>query len=274
MRTLKSTNPQTDLDSKAKQRYLNDSLDAQDIASIINIMTSLYHKGEVLLRNKSYAEAYIAKKEFLMFFEKKLDKHNWYVPYTFQQSISALERMKTTIEHQLPSILSHIGMKKATQNDYCSSQQSTYMHDYSPIASTTRNPKRKSPRKKEEAEDLPELERVKSAGDSLRRVLYPTKLIEEFVSNTEHNTRNSIETCGVLCGILGTNSKKKPPYMVTRIFIPEQKGTSNMCITRNYEEIYDYVTSNDLLVLGWIHTHPDYVPFLLLHNIDMLFELC
>lgn len=95
-----------------------------------------------------------------------------------------------------------------------------------------------------------------SKSPGLIHVFYPSNLISRFIMISEPNTKNNIETCGILCGV------KRDSYFVTNIFVPDQQGTSDMCVTCNYEEIEQYVNNNNLLVLGWIHTHPGYDCFL------------
>lgn len=40
------------------------------------------------------------------------------------------------------------------------------------------------------------------------------------------------------------------------------KGSSDMCSMTNEEELFDFCFSNELLTLGWIHTHPRQACFL------------
>lgn len=55
----------------------------------------------------------------------------------------------------------------------------------------------------------------------------------------------------MLCGILKNNA-----LFITRLIIPEQTSTSDTCETLNEEELFDYCDKEELLVVGWIHTHP------------------
>ena len=51
--------------------------------------------------------------------------------------------------------------------------------------------------------------------------------------------------------------------------IPEQEVTSDTCDMKDEEELFKYVDGEDLMVLGWIHTHPMYECFMSsvdLHN--------
>jgi len=79
----------------------------------------------------------------------------------------------------------------------------------------------------------------------------PTQLIEHFLILSKQNTLANIETCGILCGIVSNDSLK-----ITALLIPKQKGTSDTCTTTNEEELLVYQDTNNLLTLGWIHTHP------------------
>ncbi|CZT52151.1 related to STAM-binding protein [Rhynchosporium secalis] len=89
------------------------------------------------------------------------------------------------------------------------------------------------------------------SGEPLRTVFLPPTLRNEFLRHAEPNTRNNLETCGMLCGTLISNA-----LFIQRVVIPEQKSTSDTCETVNESTLFDYVTSEDMMLLGWIHTHP------------------
>ena len=61
----------------------------------------------------------------------------------------------------------------------------------------------------------------------------------------------------MLCGILKNNA-----LFITRLIIPEQTSTSDTCETLNEEELFDYCDKEELLVIGWIHTHPTQTCFM------------
>ncbi|KAI8368045.1 hypothetical protein BD560DRAFT_399150 [Blakeslea trispora] len=94
-------------------------------------------------------------------------------------------------------------------------------------------------------------------GEPLRRMLLPQGIQAQFLSIAEPNTRNKIETCGILAGILKNNILK-----ITTLIIPKQTGTSDTCTTENEEELFDIQDKHDLLTFGWIHTHPTQSCFL------------
>ncbi|CAD6443240.1 fe08394a-5151-4cba-860c-b4a131ac3e89 [Sclerotinia trifoliorum] len=88
-------------------------------------------------------------------------------------------------------------------------------------------------------------------GKPLRTVFLPPTLRREFLACAASNTRANLETCGMLCGTLISNA-----LFVSRLVVPEQKSTSDTCETTNEGAFFDYCASEDLMVLGWIHTHP------------------
>jgi len=88
-------------------------------------------------------------------------------------------------------------------------------------------------------------------------ILLPNTLESLFLSLSEPNTAADIETCGVLCGIFFQDK-----FTVTHLIIPKQKGTSNSCITEDEELLFEIQQQEDLLTLGWIHTHPTQTAFL------------
>ncbi|KAF2815287.1 uncharacterized protein BDZ99DRAFT_485665 [Mytilinidion resinicola] len=94
-------------------------------------------------------------------------------------------------------------------------------------------------------------------GTPLRTVFVPSTLRSEFLRVAAVNTRNNIETCGILCGTLISNA-----LFVSKLVIPEQKGTSDTCETLNESDLFDFCDKEDLMVLGWIHTHPSQTCFM------------
>ncbi|KAL3482508.1 hypothetical protein BJX99DRAFT_217237 [Aspergillus californicus] len=94
-------------------------------------------------------------------------------------------------------------------------------------------------------------------GTPLRTVFLPPQLRAHFLSLAASNTRRKLETCGILCGTLISNA-----LFVSRLLIPEQVSTSDTCETVNESAIFDYCDSEDLMVLGWIHTHPTQTCFM------------
>ena len=49
---------------------------------------------------------------------------------------------------------------------------------------------------------------------------------------------------------------------ISKLVIPDQESTSDTCETINESELFDYVDGDDLMVLGWIHTHPTQTCFM------------
>lgn len=94
-------------------------------------------------------------------------------------------------------------------------------------------------------------------GTPLRTVFLPPQLRSHFLSLAASNTRKNLETCGILCGTLISNA-----LFISRLLIPEQTSTSDTCETVNESAIFEYCDSEDLMVLGWIHTHPTQTCFM------------
>nr|KAJ3399298.1 hypothetical protein HK105_004944 [Polyrhizophydium stewartii] len=87
--------------------------------------------------------------------------------------------------------------------------------------------------------------------DGLRVLNLPRTLMARFLEKAKANTRNNLETCGILCGRLAKNA-----FTITTLVIPKQKATSDSCSTTNEEELFEFQDTRDLITLGWIHTHP------------------
>jgi STAM-binding protein len=94
-------------------------------------------------------------------------------------------------------------------------------------------------------------------GNPLRTVFLPPTLREQFLAHAASNTRRNLETCGMLCGTLMSNA-----LFISKVVIPEQESTSDTCETINESAFFDYCAAEDLMVLGWIHTHPTQTCFM------------
>jgi STAM-binding protein len=97
------------------------------------------------------------------------------------------------------------------------------------------------------------------SGAALRTVLLPPDLRTTFLNIAHPNTLRNFETGGILCGTLISNA-----LFINHLVIPDQISTSDTCDTTEEgdNELFDFCDSNDLLVCGWIHTHPSQSCFL------------
>ncbi len=94
-------------------------------------------------------------------------------------------------------------------------------------------------------------------GTPLRTVFLPPSIRKQFLRVAEPNTRRNLETCAFLCGTLISNA-----LFVSKLVIPEQVSTSDTCEMTNEAAFFDYCDMEDLMVLGWIHTHPSQTCFM------------
>jgi STAM-binding protein len=94
-------------------------------------------------------------------------------------------------------------------------------------------------------------------GEPLRPVFLPSALRHKFLQIAADNTRKGLEMCGMLCG---TTINKA--LFITHLIIPEQKCTSDTCETENESVMLDFCIENELIVIGWIHTHPTQTCFM------------
>lgn len=94
-------------------------------------------------------------------------------------------------------------------------------------------------------------------GEPLRTVFLPANLRKTFLEIASDNTRRGLEMCGILCGTPVNNA-----LFISCLLIPEQKCTSDTCETENETSMLEFCINQDLLVLGWIHTHPTQTCFM------------
>ncbi|KAI1207914.1 uncharacterized protein F4807DRAFT_433716 [Annulohypoxylon truncatum] len=95
------------------------------------------------------------------------------------------------------------------------------------------------------------------SGEPIRSIFLPSQLRRQFLSIASENTKRGLEMCGILCGTAVNNA-----LFVRCLLIPEQNCTSDTCETENEGSMFEYCMNEDLLVLGWIHTHPTQTCFM------------
>lgn len=90
-------------------------------------------------------------------------------------------------------------------------------------------------------------------GVPLRTVFLPFGIVDKFLKVSNENSLNNLETCGILIGKLIKNA-----FFINNLVIPEQDNTSDTCMTKNEETLFEFIENEDpeLFILGWIHTHP------------------
>lgn len=87
--------------------------------------------------------------------------------------------------------------------------------------------------------------------------MVPSDTSKRFLELAEANTLRNVETCGILAGKLAQNK-----FIITHCILPKQKGTSDTCSTEHEHELCEAIDENNLITLGWIHTHPTQTAFL------------
>lgn len=97
------------------------------------------------------------------------------------------------------------------------------------------------------------------SGAPLRTVLLPPDLRQTFLNLAHPNTARNLETCGVLCASAVSNA-----LFISHLVIPDQTSTSDTCDATEEGDValFDFCDNENLLVCGWIHTHPSQSCFL------------
>jgi STAM-binding protein len=95
-------------------------------------------------------------------------------------------------------------------------------------------------------------------GTPLRTLFLPPTLRTTFLRVAHKNTMANLETCAFLAGTLISNA-----LFVSKLVVPAQTSTPDTCEMTNESQLFDYVDSEaDLMILGWIHTHPTQTCFM------------
>ncbi|KAK0649525.1 hypothetical protein B0T16DRAFT_428267 [Cercophora newfieldiana] len=99
-------------------------------------------------------------------------------------------------------------------------------------------------------------------GKPLRSVFFPSTLRRKFLELAAGHLREDIEMCGLLCGTIVNNA-----LFITCLVIPEQKGTSDTCEVENEPALVEFYVAEELITIGWIHTHPSQSCFMSSHDL-------
>ena len=85
----------------------------------------------------------------------------------------------------------------------------------------------------------------------------PQDTVGVFLGLAEQNTNQNIETLGILAGNI-----VPPNICVTHLVVPRQKGDSTTCECLEEELVVETLQENEVVQVGWIHTHPSHSTFL------------
>jgi STAM-binding protein len=96
----------------------------------------------------------------------------------------------------------------------------------------------------------------------MRSVIVPQDLTPTFLRIAKSNSDRGIETLGTLGGSLRNNR-----LVISHLVIPRQTGKSDSCTMEGLEDVWDVHDRENIIFLGWIHTHPEYDVFL--SSVDM-----
>ncbi len=100
---------------------------------------------------------------------------------------------------------------------------------------------------------LPNME----SSSTLRTIRINPELVDEFLTYAFENMEKEIEFCGVLCGKLISNQ-----FIVDYCLLPKQTANRDSCQAINEDDLFTYQNDNQLITVGWIHTHPTQTCFL------------
>lgn len=103
---------------------------------------------------------------------------------------------------------------------------------------------------------------VISAPTGLRAVVIPGDLTKIFLNVAKSNSDRGVETLGTLGGSLKNNR-----FVISHLLIPRQVGKSDSCTMEGLEDVWDVHDKENIIFLGWVHTHPAYSVFL--SSVDM-----
>lgn len=182
-----------------------------------------------------------------------------YNPSTYTDTPSAPGAM----DHDLPSYDSVVGPMSSVSVSPTPAFDRT---SKPPPAVITPSPSVPAPSTSFPAPSVPTFDRsakpVISAPTGLRTVVVPGNLSEAFLKVAKYNSDRGVETLGTLGGHLANNR-----FVISHLLIPRQEGKSDSCTMEGLEDVWDVHDKENIIFLGWVHTHPAYSVFL--SSVDM-----
>ncbi|KAK9888218.1 hypothetical protein WA026_000485 [Henosepilachna vigintioctopunctata] len=106
--------------------------------------------------------------------------------------------------------------------------------------------------------DFESIHRQRRIVRSHRTLKIPSRITTEFSYLTFKNNMKNIETVGYLAG----RELNEEELSVTHLILPEQFGFSDFFKVKDSHILIKYLEQNELLILGWIHSHPIEKPYL------------
>ena len=93
---------------------------------------------------------------------------------------------------------------------------------------------------------------------NLKKVVVPTDMTSQFLKLASQNSLLGLETLGTLGGQVRDNV-----YYITHLVLPKQVGTQTTCTMHDeaYENWFNIYQTEQLKLLGWIHSHPQFSVF-------------
>ncbi|KAK9888219.1 hypothetical protein WA026_000486 [Henosepilachna vigintioctopunctata] len=91
-----------------------------------------------------------------------------------------------------------------------------------------------------------------------RTVRIPSRITTEFSYLSFRDMMKNIETVGYMAG----KELNERQLLVTHLILPEQFGYSDFFKVKDSSQLTKYLEQNDLLMIGWIHSHPVDRPYL------------
>lgn len=94
-------------------------------------------------------------------------------------------------------------------------------------------------------------------GKPLRPIFIPRHLQDKFLEIAAPNTRKGLELCGIICGRPINNA-----LFVAALLVPNQICTTDTCETEDEFQIFEFCEKENMIIIGWIHTHPTQTCFM------------
>ncbi|XP_044760050.1 STAM-binding protein-like [Coccinella septempunctata] len=91
-----------------------------------------------------------------------------------------------------------------------------------------------------------------------RTVVIPSRITTAFSYLSLQNNKKNVETVGYLAG----RESEPNVLVITHLLLPKQQGYSDYFKVIDSSSLVRYLDAEDLMTIGWIHSHPMETPYL------------
>ncbi|XP_045476678.1 STAM-binding protein-like [Harmonia axyridis] len=218
----------------------------KEVAKHVKILTELVFAGY---------------KKLLVMADFHIDHSNFEGYQEQRPTISTVRTFISTPRHSLVTPLHPTVQMRARSRSIMNSKASSALYVALAKSSSSVNmeaAQRKSIFPTKQVKEFDELYKQRRTVRGHRTVVLPSRITTAFSYLSLPNTKKNLETVGYLAG----RELNPTRLIVTHMLLPKQLGFSDYFKVADSTSLIHYLEDEDLMTIGWIHSHPKEIPYL------------